>query len=344
MIKMDEITPKERMVRLLKEKTVDKTPVGSFTSMSPVDLMELSGSQRPEADRDSEKMATLAISASKFAGFETVRYPFDMVTLGEAMGCEIDIGTKKRTPSVTRGLSEEAIRELELPEDFLENGRIPTILDASRIIKEEVKDELPVIMGVEGPIDLASNIADIKTFMKWLLKDREIVEKLLDVCTDACIEYANACLKHGADTVCIAEAVASPDLLPPSDFDNLLKPRYQKIAENLEGHRVLHVCGKSDKIIPSMVECGFNGISIEENVRDFKTAVETAHKNNNIVIGNVSTSQTLYNGTPEQVISESFDCLKNGVDVLAPGCGIAPESPLANLKAMVQARNEYYKS
>ncbi|MFP4654955.1 MAG: methylcobamide:CoM methyltransferase MtaA [Methanohalobium sp.] len=338
---MDEITPRERMFRVMDGKTVDKTPVGSFTSMAPVDLMNLSGSSRPEADTNPEKMATLAISAYKFAGFETVRYPFDMVTLGEAIGCEIDIGTKERTPSITDELSKESIEKLEVPNNLLEKGRIPTILEASRIIKEEVGDELPTIVGVEGPIDLASNIAGIKTFMKWLLKDRARVEKLLDICTDVCIEYANACLKNGADAICIAEAVASPDLLPPYDFENLLKPRYTKTAKKLDGYCVLHVCGKTDKVVPHMVECGFNGIVIEENIQDLKTAVDTAHKNNNIVIGNVSTSETLFNGTPEQVKSEAFNSLKNGVDVLAPGCGIAPESPLDNLKALVQARNEY---
>ncbi len=34
--------------------------------------------------------------------------------------------------------------------------------------------------------------------------------------------------------------------------------------------------------------------------------------------------------------------LDDGIDILAPSCGLAPLSPIANIKAMVEARNEYY--
>ncbi|WP_261788823.1 uroporphyrinogen decarboxylase family protein [Methanosarcina siciliae] len=41
---------------------------------------------------------------------------------------------------------------------------------------------------------------------------------------------------------------------------------------------------------------------------------------------------------------EAFTCLESEVDevdILAPGCGLAPETPLKNLKALVEARNEF---
>ncbi|MDD2439361.1 MAG: uroporphyrinogen decarboxylase family protein, partial [Methanosarcinaceae archaeon] len=34
--------------------------------------------------------------------------------------------------------------------------------------------------------------------------------------------------------------------------------------------------------------------------------------------------------------------LEEGIEVLAPGCGIAPMTPLKNVKALVEARDEYY--
>jgi len=30
------------------------------------------------------------------------------------------------------------------------------------------------------------------------------------------------------------------------------------------------------------------------------------------------------------------------VDILAPGCGIAPRTPTSNIQALVDARDEYY--
>ena len=36
-----------------------------------------------------------------------------------------------------------------------------------------------------------------------------------------------------------------------------------------------------------------------------------------------------------QLISED-------IDIIAPSCGLAPKTPLANVKALVEARNEYF--
>jgi [methyl-Co(III) methanol-specific corrinoid protein]:coenzyme M methyltransferase len=47
-------------------------------------------------------------------------------------------------------------------------------------------------------------------------------------------------------------------------------------------------------------------------------------------------------GPIDKIKEECKKALTEGVDVLAPGCGIAPMTPLSNIKAMVEARNEYY--
>jgi [methyl-Co(III) methanol-specific corrinoid protein]:coenzyme M methyltransferase len=43
------------------------------------------------------------------------------------------------------------------------------------------------------------------------------------------------------------------------------------------------------------------------------------------------------------VEKECLIALEKGVNVLAPSCSVAPYSPLNNIKAMVNARNKYYK-
>ncbi len=105
---------------------------------------------------------------------------------------------------------------------------------------------------------------------------------------------------------------------------------------------ILHICGDVTPIIPAMADCGFVGISIEEKVKDMAGAkAKVAGKVS--ICGNVSSPFVLLQGTPDKVKEAATDALKAGVDVLAPGCGIAPDTPVANLKAMVEARNEYYK-
>jgi [methyl-Co(III) methanol-specific corrinoid protein]:coenzyme M methyltransferase len=332
------------MLRTLEGKTPAQIPVGTFTTAPVLELMDMSGAARPDADSQPEKMAILAFSQYVNASFETLRYPFDMVVLAEAMGCTINPGTKARPPAVLKGPMEIFPAVPELPEDLLERGRIPAVLKVTEILREKAGSKLPLIVGMEGPADLAASVCGTTRFLKWTINKPHIVKRLVELCTDACIIYSRECLRRGADVVVIADAVSSPDMISPDVFRTLIKPGMTRIPKALGGggsKSVLHICGAADPIIADMAECGFDGLSLEEGIKDLKAAVHTAHEAGVAVIGSVSTSRTLYRGSPEDVKREAFECLGSGVDVLAPGCGIAPETPLRNLKALVEARNEF---
>ncbi|MDN5309771.1 MAG: [methyl-Co(III) methanol/glycine betaine-specific corrinoid protein]:coenzyme methyltransferase [Methanolobus sp.] len=307
--------------------------------------MDMTGAKRPEADRNPEKMAQLAASLHDIAMFEIIRFPFDVTVLGEAMGCEIDPGTKARTPAVISHPLKDILRnpseKINLPEDLLQRGRIPIVLEASKILREGVGLKVPIVAGLEGPAELASDLCGAKAFLKWTIQRPELVKAIVSMCTDACMLYANACLKAGADAVVIADAVASPDMIGPDIFRKFVKPELTRLAKNIDGHSIIHICGTIDSIIPDLLDCDFNAISADENVKDLKHVVDLAHKNNTVVIGNISTSDTLFNKKPEDVRKEAIDCLRSSVDILAPGCGVAPETSLENLLMMVKARDEY---
>lgn len=117
-----------------------------------------------------------------------------------------------------------------------------------------------------------------------------------------------------------------------------------------------------------MVECGFDAISIEDKV-DIAKAKEIIKGAGSMksgafrtgggfcglrigggvpekvvkIAGNVSTAKTIFTGKPEEVKAEAINALRAGTDLLAPACGIAPSSPLVNIKALVEARDEYMK-
>lgn len=333
------------LLRALEGKPPARVPVGSFTTVPVLDLMNMSGAFRPGADSQPEAMAVLAFAQYVNASFETLRYPFDMTVVGETLGCTVDPGTIARPPAVVKGPLGRGCALPKLPEDLLERGRIPVVLKATEILREKAGSKLPLIVGMEGPGDLAASLCGASRFLKWTIKRPQMVRRLTDLCAGACMIYARECLKRGADVIVIADAVSSPDMISPDAFRALIKPGLEMIPKALggtTGKSVLHICGATDRIIPDMCECGFDGLSLEENVKDLAGAVHTAHESGTTVIGNVSTSRTLFSGSSEDVKKEALFCLEKGVDVLAPGCGLAPETPLANLRALVEARNDFY--
>jgi len=338
---MKEVDPKTRLTNALTGQPVDMAPAVSVTQTAIVELMEMTGAAWPEAHTNAEKMATLAVASHEHGGLEAVRYPFCLTVLAEAMGCEVNMGTNNRQPSVTDHPYKLGIDGLHAPDNLAETGRVPIVLETTKIVKEMVGEDIPIIAGMEGPVTLASDLASVKKFMKWSIKKPDDFEAILDFATDACIEYANLLLDSGVDMICVADPVASPDLMNPSTFDSTLKPRLARYAENVDCVKILHVCGNVEPILDMMADCKFEGLSIEEKVPDVKAAKELVSGRATLV-GNVSSPFTILAGTPDDVKAAVKDALDGGIDVLAPGCGIAPNSPLANVKALVEGRDEYY--
>ena len=338
---MINMTLKERLLNALEGKQVDKVPVCSVTQTGIVELMDEVGAPWPEAHSDPEQMAKLAIANYERSGLEAVRIPYCLTVLAEAMGCEVNMGTKNRQPSVTAHPYPKDLEGMKMPENLIDMGRIQAVLDAIKIIRERVGPDVPIIGGMEGPVTLASDLSSVKSFMKWSLKKPELFEQVLDFATEATIAYANSMVLAGADVISIADPVASPDLMSPDSFKNVLQPRLQNFSSNVDSVTVLHICGNVNPILNYMADCGFEGLSVEEKIGSIKKAKEILGDRARLV-GNISSPFTLLPGPVDKIKSEAKQAITDGVDVLAPGCGIAPMTPVSHIKAMVEARDEYY--
>ncbi|NLI62653.1 MAG: MtaA/CmuA family methyltransferase [Methanosarcinaceae archaeon] len=337
------MTLKENLLKALNGEKVEKVPVLSVTQTGVVELMDLVDAPWPESHTNAEKMADLAIAAHELAGLEAVRLPYCLTVLAEAMGCDINMGTKNRQPSVIGHPFDkpEKLEEFEMP-DLANAGRIPAVIEAIKISREKVGPDVPIIAGMEGPITLASDIVSVKSFMKWSIKKPDDLEKSLVIATEASIIYANLMVDAGADVICIADPVASPDLMSPQDFKEKLMKHIVEFAEKVNAPVILHVCGNVTPIIEYMADCKCKGLSVEEKVTDIANAKQIA-SGKAIIIGNVSSPFVLLSGDEEKVTEASLNALNDGVDILAPGCGIAPMTPLDNIKAMVAARDKFYE-
>lgn len=336
---------KERLIDILQGKKVDRTPCLSVTQTGTVELMDIVGASWPEAHLDPEKMAALALAGHKIAGLEAVRYPYCLTVLAEIMGCDVRMGTKDIQPSVLTHPYSTGPECLSFPEDMFHKGRIPTVLKATEIleyrIERETENEVPLIAGMEGPVTVLTHLAEVKNCLIWTIRKPEYFNAFMETCTDICIEYANALFDHGADVISIPDGgVIGSKMIPPSILENSIKPFYKRLCKKVKGPKILHICGDIESSLKTLSECGFNAISIEEKV-SIKAAKEAIGDRASL-IGNVSPSRTLLFGTPDAVKAEAKQCLSDGVDILAPGCGIAPWTPLDNIRALVDARNEWY--
>ena len=348
---------KENLEKALNGEPVDLKPVISVTQLGITEAMEETETSWPKAHKDPEQMAKLASSLYELAGIECARVPFCLTVEAEAMGATVDLGSNERTPEVKETPFESA-DDIEVLDDFLDNGRIPAVLEAIDIIKEE-HPELPVVVGITGPFTLTGHLLGIENLVRLIKTEPTEVEEAIENCLDICMDYVEELMEHEPDVICVAEPTASPELIDPIQFKTLIKPALEDLAGFIETKKVLHICGSTQDIISDMASIGFDGISIEEAV-DLPKAKEDiqklddgksnggcctieGHNHGSKIVGNISTSQTLFTGTPEEVKADVKKALDEGIDILAPSCGLAPKSPLANIKSMVEARNEYFQ-
>lgn len=342
-INMQSLTLKERFVRALKGKDVDKVPVCSVTQTATIQMMELTGAKWPQAHYDPDKMATLAIAGHRLAGLEGVRFPFCTTVIAQTLGCKIDEGNIDTHPYQLSFPCADVkdVKNIKIPENLCESERISTVLKAAEIVRTKVGEDVPLIAGMIGPAAVAFYLSGAHNYLMWCIQHPDALQELMEIGTEVCIEYSNDLFEHGVDAVNVSDSEAGPDLFPVPMFESMVLPQYRKLTSRLQGMSVLHICGDATEILDQMAVSGFNGLSIEEkvNARYAKHIIGDRA----CLIGNVSPTMTFLSQSPNEIKKEAKQCIEDGVDILAPGCGIEPHTSLDNLQAFVSARDEYYQ-
>ncbi len=335
-------TPKRRVLSTLLGGKVDKIPVTSISGCGGTVCLDMQKAIKiywPEGHKDAAKMAKLAIASSELTGLESVRVPFDFVVEAEALGCDIRWYDRLESVPSVAGHPYQKPDDLKMPDNLKELGRIPIVLEAIRKIRNEVGDTYPISSLALGPFSIAADLVGVSRLLKWVIKKPNWVKKFVNFAKDITIEYAKAQYQAGSDIVEVGDPMASGEMISQRMFNEFVKPALTEITNNLGGIRVLHICGYTRSILQEMAEIGFDGLSVEEdneiaNLRPFVGNVR--------IMGNVSSKKTLVFGSPIEVKKEAKRALEAGIDLLEPSCGISPITPLKNIRAMVEARDEFY--
>ena len=329
---------KERIQAVLNHQKPDRMPCFGANSTVTYEQMESVQAFWPEAHENGETMAKQALAAFTQLGFDAVRVPFSQTFEAEALGCKIKPGKavdgSEGIPGIDHPAPYTIDDPIEFPDDFLSRGKIPELLKAVGILKKELGDEASIVAGIIGPFTIAGSIVEMTSFLKATIKSPEKIIPFLEVAEQAGTALARALIDAGADMICCEDMTASPMLLSP-DFYRDYELKYQrKQFGAISVPKILHICGKVDKIVEWMGQTGADILSIEPKA-DIGLAREKCGSDV-ILMGGVDTANTLYmqdTGTVRQMAEQS---VAGGIQILAPGCAVAPGTPTENLKVLVE--------
>ena len=340
-----ELNSRERVLRFFRKEEIDSLPVFSGMGNVTVHGLEKYGWKFPDIHVDAHKMASMAASTFQLFDFECAVVPFDMGVEAEALGAGVNFyaaHTDVVYPTISKKVAEK-VEDLDLrvPPDLAKAGRIPLVVEAIRLLKEEVGDQVAIGAWVLGPYTLAGQLVDIGDLAKMAFKKTDMVHKILDTLAGVLIEISRIYRSAGADYMTIREMGAGPDILSPRMFKILIRPHLEQILAAIDSPKVLHICGSTDSIVDQMALCGADALSVDQK----NNVAESRKKLGNeiLLLGNFDPYGTLVQMDSSQVEQVIKKCIDDGVDAVWPGCDLWPELKKENIEALVAATQKYGK-
>lgn len=117
----------------------------------------------------------------------------------------------------------------------------------------------------------------------------------------------------------------------------------RKIISSLSRQCVLHICGEAEHLVGKMCQSGAVALSFD-NV-DIASVIRLVPENI-VVIGNISPLKFAQNSA-EDIEEETVDLLEATKNrkafFVAPGCDLAPRTPLENIQSFVKVVKEHHR-
>lgn len=333
---------KENLINTLQEKEHEKTPVTAFPSVLTIELLQKANTTFDEANHNPEKMAEVAGLLYDTTAIEGITLPLDLWFESESFGYIVERQGTTLTPIITEAPFDTP-EDIIIPDDFTNTGQFPVIEEAAKIVHEKYDDKnVPIIGEVTGAFTLLTDLVDLGKIIKMLNSDYIEIDDALEEINKKLVEEIKFYHEIGVDVIVVNDPSSTARIIKPNLFEDLIQPYLMELKDEMKVPGVLHICGDTNSNLEHMLSCGYEGLSISQEV-DITLARQVKEKigSKSVICGNLAIGETLLMKSPDEVKNESFKCLEKGVDILGPSCNIAPETPINNIRAMVEARNEY---
>jgi uroporphyrinogen decarboxylase len=221
---------------------------------------------------------------------------------------------------------------LVAPED---GRRMGDRLEAVRLLRARVGDDVPVMGWVEGAFALAAVLRgdtnlllDIHDRPGWL---KELLDRLVEVG----IAFARAQVAAGAHIVGLGDSMGS--LVSPRQYREFVLPYEQRVfAAVREAGAIprLHICGDTSHLLPDMAASGAQIVDLDWMV-DLGRAAEAFSLRGPAPCGNFDPVAVMLHGTPAEVEEAvRANAAAGGLrHFSAAGCEVPDGAPEANLLA-----------
>lgn len=335
---------KENLINILKGKEYEITPVTAFPSVLTTELLSMTRTTFDDANHNAEKIAEIAGLLHDYTGLEGITIPLDLWFESESFGYIVERQEGTLMPIVTEAPFDSP-EDIDIPSDFLNTGQFPHIEKAAKILHERYDDKnVPIIGEITGAFTILTDLVDLGKVIKMLNSDYIEIDDALEDINKLLVEEVKFYHEIGVDCIVVNDPSSTSGIVKPNLFADLIQPYLIELKDAMDVPGVLHICGDTNSNLENMLSCGYEGLSISQEVDiSYAKQIKENIGSNSVICGNIAIGETLLMGGVDKIKKETKECLDKKVDILGPSCNIAYETPLNNIRAMVDARNEYYE-
>ena len=321
---------------LLESRTVEALPIMSYpgldlTGMKILDVVN-------HAEHQAECIERVAAAYPTAAAITMM----DLSIEAEAFGAPVRI-VDNDIPTVCGHIvsDESAAEALAVPE--VGAARSAAAIRAVELASQRIKDK-PLFAMQIGSFSLAADLIGLSETLMALMKQPALALKVLDKAVTFSVAYAKALKEAGANGVIMADMSAG--LLSPKLCALYSSAYVKKIVDAVQDENflvILHNCGNTRRLAPSMAETGAAGFHFGNAVKMNDVIPQLPEEA--LAMGNIEPSGLFRLGTPESMhagvraLLEETKGAKNFV--LSSGCDVPLETPLANIDAFFAALAQF---
>lgn len=325
---------------------------GEKVEYTPVWLMRQAGRYLPQYQAVRANIDFLALCKTPELAAEVTIQPVDILGVDaailfsdilipvEAMGMQL-VFSDKDGPVLSEPIrNKSAVDRLIIPDAEVD---MPFILESIKILREKLKNKVPLIGFSGAPFTLATYMIEggvSRHFLqtkKMMFQNKRLFDYLMEKLTATLILYLSAQVKAGAQALQIFDTWAG--MLSPIDYKNFTLPYVKKIISELkrEGLPVIYFVNNCAGILHEVKKSGADVVGIDWRI-DIADAIKKLGRKV-VVQGNLDPCALFL--SEEEIEERVKDILWKGEvtrgHVFNLGHGVLPETPVKNVIALVEA-------
>jgi MtaA/CmuA family methyltransferase len=211
-------------------------------------------------------------------------------------------------------------------------------INGVELFKRRIKDEVPVMGWVEGPLAEACDLAGVGEMLVFLMTDPDSSKKLMDICLKTAKDFAKAQVEAGCDLIGIGDAICSQ--IDAETYNTFVFERHKELVDyihSIGAYVKLHICGDTTHLWPSIAK-----LDIDWFDPDHLTSISDAHKilGSSVTLSGNLNPVDIQNLKEEEIViaaKKLAEKEKGKRFIMSAGCEITVLTPHANLMAMRNA-------